>query len=157
MYCTKCGELNPDDANFCKKCGAPIAKQGETNTSAAAKPQPPAEPAALTPQVAINPSSSTLQPPAAQTQPAAPPANSGLSIASLVLGIVGLVPYLQICSILAIIFGAMGINQANKKGYGGKSMALTGLILGIVGIVVGIAVIALVIAFSVYGYGLTNM
>jgi hypothetical protein len=25
MYCTKCGHGNPDDANFCARCGAPLA------------------------------------------------------------------------------------------------------------------------------------
>jgi uncharacterized membrane protein YvbJ len=24
VYCTKCGTLNPDDANVCSKCGAPL-------------------------------------------------------------------------------------------------------------------------------------
>jgi pSer/pThr/pTyr-binding forkhead associated (FHA) protein len=24
MYCTKCGHGNPDDANFCARCGAPL-------------------------------------------------------------------------------------------------------------------------------------
>lgn len=57
----------------------------------------------------------------------------GLSIASMVLGIVGLVCcciwYIAIpCSILAIIFGILG----KKKG--GKGMAIAGLVLGIIAI-----------------------
>lgn len=26
VYCTKCGTLNPDDANVCSHCGAPIQR-----------------------------------------------------------------------------------------------------------------------------------
>jgi hypothetical protein len=146
MFCNQCGEQNPIDANFCKKCGAPMAKQADTQ---------PLIPSQVSPDVQLAAPSAPLL---ATAQPAAPPGNSGFSIASLVLGIVGLTPYLQICSILAIIFGALGINQANKKGYGGKSMSLAGLILGIAGIVVWIAVLALIIAFSVsYGDEMMNI
>lgn len=63
----------------------------------------------------------------------APAEKKGLSIASMVLGIVGLVCccfwYIAIpCSILAIIFGILG----KKKG--GKGMAIAGLVLGIIAI-----------------------
>ena len=50
----------------------------------------------------------------------------GFSIASLVLGIVGIFIFAIPCGILAIIFGIIG----RKKG--GKGMALAGLILGII-------------------------
>lgn len=30
MYCTKCREQMPDDANFCSKCGTPVAKTVQT-------------------------------------------------------------------------------------------------------------------------------
>jgi Domain of unknown function (DUF4190) len=61
----------------------------------------------------------------------------------MVLGIVGLVtsivPFLfivgPICSVLAIIFGAVGIRRANR-GADNKPMAVAGLVLGIVGFVV---------------------
>lgn len=29
MYCTKCGHTNPDDANFCARCGATLAPPEE--------------------------------------------------------------------------------------------------------------------------------
>ena len=55
----------------------------------------------------------------------------GLSIASMVLGIVSVVlccfVYISIpCAILAIIFGIVGKNK------GGKGFAITGLVLGII-------------------------
>ncbi len=59
----------------------------------------------------------------------------GLSIASMVLGIVSLVLwcfwYLSIpCAILAIIFGIIGKKRA------GKGMAIAGLVLGIITLVI---------------------
>jgi hypothetical protein len=71
----------------------------------------------------------------AERAPAPAPAatgerTSGLAIASLILGILGI-------SILAIIFGAIAISQTNKDPYlKGKGMAVAGLVLGILGMVV---------------------
>lgn len=65
-------------------------------------------------------------------------ATNGLAVTGLVTGIVGL-PLMFACgsggilSILAIIFGALGIKKANA-GATGKGMAKAGLILGIVGV-----------------------
>lgn len=57
---------------------------------------------------------------------------SGSAVTSLVLGIVGVfVPLAP--SMLAVIFGAVGINNANTRGAPGKGMAIAGLVLGIVG------------------------
>jgi hypothetical protein len=57
------------------------------------------------------------------------PAN-GMATASLVLGIIGFL--LPILSILALIFGGIGISKANQ-GAAGKGLAIAGLVLGIVG------------------------
>ena len=67
----------------------------------------------------------------------------GMSIASMVLGIISVVLfciwYLSIpCSILAIIFGILG----KKKG--GQGMATAGLVLGIINVCFGLAYIILV-------------
>lgn len=67
----------------------------------------------------------------------------GLSITSLVLGIIALIticfaPYISIiCAIAAIILGVIG----RKKG--GKGMGTAGLVLGIIALVLVIIVIAL--------------
>ncbi len=89
---------------------------------------------------------------------------SGVSIASLVLGIVGiftgimaagcwgagaLLPSFRILAIvlylpniLAIVFGIMGISKATKQGFSGKGLAIAGLVLGIVFLLI----------WMVYGY-----
>ena len=75
------------------------------------------------------------QPPAQQAytgapqQYAAPPRNNGLAITSLILGI------LWICwigSILAVIFGHVGLSQIKKSNgaQGGRGFAIAGLVLG---------------------------
>ena len=66
----------------------------------------------------------------------------GLSIASMVLGIVGLIIFALPCGILAIIFSIVG----KKKG--GKGFATAGLVLGIIDVVFGL--IAIVTAISAF-------
>jgi hypothetical protein len=56
--------------------------------------------------------------------------SNGMATASLVLGILGF--FLPILSILALIFGGIGISKANQ-GAAGKGLAIAGLVLGIVG------------------------
>ena len=64
----------------------------------------------------------------------------GLSIASMVLGLVGLVLFAIPCGILAVIFSVIG----KKKG--GKGFATAGLILGIIDLVFGL--FAFIVSFS---------
>jgi hypothetical protein len=64
---------------------------------------------------------------------------NGMAVASLVLGIVGILLFLWVIpSILAIIFGAIGVGQSSMRG--GRTMALWGLWLGIAGPVLFIVV-----------------
>ncbi len=76
---------------------------------------------------------------------------NGLAIASLVLGIVAFFGdfLFFIPSILAIIFGVVGMVKA--KSYGnGKGMAIAGLVLGIVALIV--TVIIIMLALSIFGF-----
>ena len=66
----------------------------------------------------------------------------GFSIASMVLGIVGLIVFALPCGILAIIFSLLG----KKKG--GKGFAIAGLVLGIIDVVFG--AFAIIAAFSTF-------
>jgi hypothetical protein len=53
-----------------------------------------------------------------------------MATASLVLGILGF--FLPILSVLALIFGGIGMSKANQ-GANGRGMAVAGLVLGILG------------------------
>ena len=91
----------------------------------------------------------------------AKPKTCGFSIASLILGIVGiflgvlgagcwaagaLFPAVRILAILfflpnilAIVFGIMGIRKASRQGFSGKGLAIAGLILGIIFLIIWFA------------------
>jgi hypothetical protein len=70
------------------------------------------------------------------------PRTSGAAVTSLVLGIVGCVPF--VTGILAIIFGIVGLRKTRDPSVAGKGMAVAGLVLGIVGVLgwTGFAVLA---------------
>jgi len=73
-----------------------------------------------------------------------PPRTEGLAVASLVLGIVGLVGCLVVAPILAIVFGLQAktkISQ-NPAALQGAGMAQAGFVLGIIGLALDVVYIA---------------
>jgi hypothetical protein len=54
---------------------------------------------------------------------------NGIAVASLICGLLGCVPVIG--SLLAVIFGFLGISKARDPRYGGKGMAIAGVLLGI--------------------------
>jgi DNA-directed RNA polymerase subunit RPC12/RpoP len=71
--------------------------------------------------------------------------SNGFCVASLVLGIIGLPAACVILpSVLAIIFGVIGLNQVSKgtEGGGGRGMAIAGIVCGAIGGLIGIMAIA---------------
>ena len=66
-------------------------------------------------------------------------ANNGFCVASLVLGIIGMISFcFPVPAILAIIFGAIGYNQINKSGGdgSGRGMAIAGMVTGGIGSII---------------------
>jgi ribosomal protein L40E len=122
MYCPKCGQQNPEGSKYCRNCGTLLADAVEaTGTTEQSSPT----------------SSSQPQPVLQAGR------NSGMAVAALVLGIIGL--FFNILGVLAIIFGAIAISQINREpGLQGKGMAVAGLVLGIVSIAVWILIIVFV-------------
>lgn len=82
---------------------------------------------------------------------------SGMATASFVLGIlsifVGWIPFIgQIPSVLAIVFGFVGLGNIKKsKNMGGKALAIWGICLGAFWLVLGLFLIIIGI-----GWGFTN-
>jgi hypothetical protein len=77
------------------------------------------------------------------------------AVASLVLGIVALlfcwIPFAGLAAaIVAVVLGAIGINEANKDParVAGKGMAIAGLVLGIIAGVFGLLLLTLFAAFA---------
>ena len=69
--------------------------------------------------------------------PPPPKPTNGFAKAALYCGIFGLL--IGILAILAIIFGAIGISNAKKRGGVGMGVAITGLTLGIM-VVTGVLI-----------------
>jgi uncharacterized membrane protein YvbJ len=105
IYCSNCGNPNGDGDVFCRNCGRPLNRATADYSAAPG-------------QAAAPPPTIILQEPTPHT--------SGLSIAALVLGLLGVWP-------LAIIFGGIGISQTKPgRNVSGRGMAIAGLVLGIV-------------------------
>jgi uncharacterized membrane protein YkgB len=80
----------------------------------------------------------------------AAPKNNGLAIASLVLGIVGVVfcwcyGFGVLTGIVGLILGIVGMKQIKKTGAKGRGLALTGIITSGVAIVAGIIFLVFII------------
>ncbi len=123
MHCSKCGTEHPEDARFCKSCGADL--------SVPAPPPPPA------PQPAV---------PAPVVPDAEVPRTSGLAIASLVLGLLG-----PVTGIVGIILGIVALTQIRESRgrLRGDGLAIAGMAIS--GFMVFFVGILLAILFPVFG------
>lgn len=92
----------------------------------------------------------TLQPPPVPN-PSAPDKAPGLSIASMICGIISVLGGVMILipTILAIVFGHVSLSQINRnKGRAGRGMSIAGLVMGYVSLV-GIPVVGLLAAMAI--------
>jgi hypothetical protein len=146
-FCQKCGNQMTPSGQFCDKCGTPTRAVAPSPAGtigqppypvAAARDSPPPAPPYFAPSYASPPGYGP--PPVGQT-------TNGLSVASMVLGIVWV---FGIGSILAVIFGFVARKQIKDSGgrQSGSGMALAGIILGLVGVASLILWIVLVIAVT---------
>ena len=129
FHCSQCGQLvsvnaEPGQEALCGACGTSIVV-----------PPPEAEPSA---SVAVGDSAAPDSRPPLPGQPLgyAPPPKQhrkGLAIASLILGIVGLVSVgcapLLLAGLVGLILGIIALVKANKRPdmYGGRGMAIAGI------------------------------
>lgn len=119
MFCSKCGTNVAEGNAFCPNCGAPM-----TNAQ-----QP------------------TYNAPMAQASSSVP--GTGLSIASMVLGIISILTLCiwwlcLILGVLAVSLGAVGIYKAKLVG-AKSSLGVAGLVCGCIGI--GVMLILYILAY----------
>ena len=87
--------------------------------------------------------------PPGMATPTASGNKNGLGVAALVLGLVGLlggfiIPFSGLGSILAIIFGAIGLKRVKRGEASNRGMALAGLWLGIAGVALSFIVVVVI-------------
>lgn len=93
--------------------------------------------------------SPTAEPPTGVGQPLPPGVHaarrrSGKAVASLVLGIAGIIIAPIILSTLAIIFGVIARGETGRDpSLAGEGMALAGVVLGVIGLIGGVVVLIL--------------
>jgi hypothetical protein len=87
---------------------------------------------------------------------AAPPSTNGSAVASLVLGIVGLLTCgytFFIAPVLAVVLGVKARRQIRESGQQGAGMALAGIITGVIGLVISAAIVLFFLFMFVYAAG----
>ncbi len=125
LSCARCGAQNPNDSQFCQNCGSSLSVRESAQLSVK------------------SPSSSN-------TITISEKRTSGFAIASLVLGILGWTFIPIVSSIIAIIFGAIGISRTKPgSNIQGRGMAIAGLVLGSVALFIGIIIIAVIIFLAI--------
>lgn len=146
-FCQKCGNQMGPSSQFCDKCGTPAGAVAPSAAGAIGQPPYPAAAPGSLPPTPPSFAPSCLPPPPGYGPPPLGQTTNGLSVASLVLGIVWV---FGIGSILAVIFGFVARKQIKDSGgrQSGSGMALAGIILGFVGVASLILWIVLVIAVT---------
>lgn len=87
-------------------------------------------------------------PPLAPPPPSAvKPKASGMAVASMVLGVLGITVglcllFFPVMPILAVVFGHLALRQISSTGAPGRGVAITGVVTGYVGI--GLALLSLI-------------
>ncbi len=139
MVCKICGAINDDGINFCSTCGAALVEDNEGTAllneepafapaqndnqgyavpqpEVSAQPQPDPQPEVYAqPMAYTQPQQDTYQPYVDSSAPAEEKSDSakGLSIAALVLGILGVVTLVGLCccygSFIPVIFSVIGL------------------------------------------------
>jgi hypothetical protein len=136
-------------SQFCDKCGTPAGAVAPSSAGAIGQPPYPAAAAPGSPPPPAPPyfAPGYVQPPPGYGPPPVGQTTNGLSVASMVLGIVWV---FGIGSILAVIFGIVARKQIKDSGgrQSGSGMALAGIILGLVGVASLILWIVFVIAVT---------
>jgi type IV pilus assembly protein PilA len=128
MFCSHCGNTNPETATFCNKCGTPLA--------ASAAPAPHAAPSIAPPHAPVPGALPSYLPPqyhVPQAPYVGPTETSGKAIGALIFGIFF---FVFPSAILAIILGHWSLSDIRKAGgrLTGRGMGTAGMVLGYMGV-----------------------
>ena len=129
MYCQKCGSKVTDGSMFCHVCGEKIAVAEQIHANLSDK----------TEQENLD---NTNQQSAANAGRQDEKKSNSFAVASLVLGILGIIFPFFVLSILAIVFSGVSAKYNGDKKSG---MAMAGFVLGWISLAVSIVVVVIVI------------
>ena len=140
MNCPNCGNVVKEGSVYCGVCGLPVNQEVPVMQTQNMQGVPVAAPVYGQPYVV------------------APTEQKGLSIASLVLGLIGLIAWIIpiigfVVTILGFIFGCIGIKK------GGKGMAIAGIVLSVICFLVTIAyfVLSVIIVMEMMENGMYSI
>lgn len=147
MFCPKCG-TEITEGKFCPSCGTPVEQMQQPSYEPASYEPPAYEPPAYE-APSYDPASPDQQPNYQQPpysgngyQPVPQQPQHGMAVASLVLGILGVLCCGSgLFSVLAIVFSSMAKKAGNQE-----KITSAGMILGIIGAVICVLAIILNIA-----------
>lgn len=182
LICSSCGRQNEAGAVFCSNCGAQLGNSQASvdgaspygnNFNQSAPNYGPEPNYTQNPGYTPNPSYTPNQgyapnagAPYQNMNMGAQPRTSGVGIAAMVLGIVGIVfsilffPVGMICAVLGLILGIVARSQiTNSHGtIGGSGLAVAGIALGAVALIISIFMMAACIsAVNTYNNALDNL
>jgi type IV pilus assembly protein PilA len=127
VKCAQCGFVGWADSENCKKCGA---SRESNNTGASRQPQPSY----------AQYQSSYAQYPSGDRGYSDTKLHNGMAVTSMVLGILGLPTFglLGVGAITGITLSIIALSNAKRspQEYGGKGMAITGLVTSIVSLMI---------------------
>lgn len=106
MYCSKCGKLNDDNANFCVNCGNMLKNNLDSSNQ----------------NIIIN-----------HYEIVEKKKRSGMAVAGMILGIIS-IPYyiILVFGLLSFVFSLVGINATIDNEKKGRNQAIAGLVMSIV-------------------------
>lgn len=127
MFCVQCGKSNPEGAKFCAYCGAQMPTAEELAEAERVAAEESA--AALASQASVTKETKAdlplVQLPTVAVAEARPP--TGLAIASLVLGILGLFT-MGFTALIGLVLGIVALVRSNRSGrYESQGLAIAGI------------------------------
>ena len=106
MYCSKCGKLNDDNANFCANCGNMLKNNLDSSNQ----------------NIIIN-----------RYEIVEKKKRSGMAVAGMILGIISLPYYIIfVFGLLSFVFSIVGFNATVDNEKKGRNQAIAGLVMSIV-------------------------
>ena len=151
--CPYCGNQNEDSVKFCVNCGASMADVAPASQFAPVKEEPVQSGSYEQPNTASDPYAYA---PTAPVQTIDEDPGKGCGIASLILGIFGVLPPFHfLAGLVGLILGIVGSSKSKKAGKS-NGTSVAGIVLSVIALVVAAAILIGFIAFVVNAvkYGL---